>query len=310
MSMLHLRTLRPNDRAAVAELICVSTNRWLEIRNRGPIFPRGPESTAVFFDVYEALDPGCGVVAEEPGTGRLMGSCFYHPREHHVSLGIMNVHPDFFGRGVARDLLTYILDYADQHGYAAVRLTQSAMNLDSFSLYTRAGFVPRAAFQDMLVHVPQGGPAERAPGMDRVRPARMDDVPAMAALEMEVSGICREKDYRHLIANREGFWNALVQEGAMGGLEGFLLSCTHPAMCMLGPGVARNQDAAAAMILRALDDYRGGAAVVLVPVDCAALVARMYGLGARNCDLHFCQVRGAFQGFRGISFPTFLPETG
>jgi len=32
--------------------------------------PRGPESTEIFFDVYDALDPGCGVVAENPRNGR------------------------------------------------------------------------------------------------------------------------------------------------------------------------------------------------------------------------------------------------
>jgi hypothetical protein len=36
----------------------------------------------------------------------------------------------------------------------------------------------------------------------------------------------------------------------------------------------------------------------------------MYDWGARNCELHFCQVRGEFQAFRGISMPSFLPETG
>ena len=40
------------------------------------------------------------------------------------------------------------------------------------------------------------------------------------------------------------------------------------------------------------------------------LVQQMYAWGARNCELHFCQVRGEFQPFRGVSLPSFLPETG
>jgi hypothetical protein len=36
----------------------------------------------------------------------------------------------------------------------------------------------------------------------------------------------------------------------------------------------------------------------------------MYDWGARNCELHFGQVRGAFQAFRGVNLPAFLPETG
>jgi hypothetical protein len=26
--------------------------------------------------------------------------------------------------------------------------------------------------------------------------------------------------------------------------------------------------------------------------------------------VHLCQVRGEFQGFNGVSMPTFMPETG
>ena len=36
-------------------------------------FSGGAETTVVFFDVYEALDPGCGIVAMDAATGRLAG---------------------------------------------------------------------------------------------------------------------------------------------------------------------------------------------------------------------------------------------
>ncbi len=307
MSAMRLRPMELRDRAEVTELICVSTNVWYQSRGRQRAFPFGPESTAVFFDVYESLDPGCGVVAENPHNGRLMGSCFYHPREHHVSLGIMNVHPNYFGRGVARALLQTILDYADKGGYPAVRLVQSAMNLDSFSLYTRAGFVPRCAYQDMLLRVPEEGLAQAADA-GCIRAATLDDIPAMAELEREVSGIGRQKDYRYFIENREGIWGSLVYQGSQG-IEGFMFSSKHPASNMVGPGVMRSEPQAASLIRAALDRYRGGAAVFLVPVECQTLVEQMYALGARNCELHFCQVRGQFQPFHGISMPVFLPES-
>src|SRR5689334_19792773 len=108
--------MRADKRDAVAALIHDSTNAWYR-KNRGfEVFAAGPGSCRLFTDVYEALDPGCCIVAEEPGTGRLMGSCFYHPRETHVSLGIMNAHPDFAGRGVAGRLLKFITDLADAAG--------------------------------------------------------------------------------------------------------------------------------------------------------------------------------------------------
>src|SRR5262249_32934743 len=151
------RSMTDKDRSEVAELIYASINVWYHRHGRPRAFAGGPHVSEVYYDVYNALTPGCSVVAENPRTGRIMGSCFYHPRKHHVSLGIMNVHPNYFGKGVARALLQHIIDFTERNGFTALRLTSSALNLDSFSLYNRAGFVPRAAFQDMFVAVPPGG---------------------------------------------------------------------------------------------------------------------------------------------------------
>ena len=123
MDCMNLRPMTPCDRSEVADLIYLSTNHWYQARGRSAVFHGGPEIADVFYEVYNALEPGCAVVAENAKSGRLMGSCFYHPREHHVSLGIMNVHPNYFGQGVARALLQYIIDYTERNGYEALRLT-------------------------------------------------------------------------------------------------------------------------------------------------------------------------------------------
>jgi GNAT superfamily N-acetyltransferase len=310
MQPMCLRPMTPDDRFEVAELIHASINVWYATHGRPRIFTTGPRGTEVFYEVYNDLEPGCNVVAENTQTGRLMGSCFYHPRKHHVSLGIMNVHPNWFGQGVARALLQHIIDYTEQHGYKGLRLTQSALNLDSFSLYNRAGFVPRYAYQDMFLQVPADGFGRSVAGADRVRAATLDDVPALAALEMEVSGISREEDYRYCIANVRGYWHASVFETPRGDIDGFMISSSHPAMNMLGPCVARSEHEAAALIWCELDHHRGRAPVFLIPMERDKLVGQMYEWGARNCELHLCQVRGEFRPFQGISMPTFLPETG
>jgi GNAT superfamily N-acetyltransferase len=62
----------------------------------------------------------------------------------------MNAHPSYAGRSIARQLLGRIVDIARQQN-KPVRLVSSAMNLDSFSLYNRAGFVPRQLYQDMML---------------------------------------------------------------------------------------------------------------------------------------------------------------
>jgi hypothetical protein len=226
-----------------------------------------------------------------------------------VALGIMNVHPNYFGMGVGRALLQFIIDFTDNNGYKALRLTQSALNLDSFSLYNRAGFVPRHAYQDMLLTVPERGLQHAVPGAEHLRDATLDDVPKMAALEMAVSGVSREQDYRYCIQNELGFWHTSVYENEQGELDGFLISSGHSTTNMLGPGVMRGDDQAAALIQRELNQHRGRTPVFLIPVEREKLVRRMYDWGARNCELHFCQVRGEFKPYQGINMPTFILET-
>ena len=124
-------------------------------------------STMLFCDVYEALDPGCCLLAVAKETGAdcsVMFLTILAPRM--CRLGIMNVHPDHFGKGLARQLLDRIVHVCLNEHNKPTRLVSSAMNLDSFSLYTRGGFVPRQIFQDMTLAVPEEGLPERAiPGL-------------------------------------------------------------------------------------------------------------------------------------------------
>jgi GNAT superfamily N-acetyltransferase len=304
---LNLRSMRPDEWDRVAELICHSTNRWYQAGNKPAIFPHGPASCRLFCEVYEDLDPGCCVVAEDTAGGELLGSCFYHPRETHVSLGIMNAHPDAFNRGVAGKLLRYIIDVAERAG-KPVRLVSSAMNLDSFSLYNRNGFVPRKLFQDMYVPSPDRLPAT-VPGFERVRQATLADVPAIVALEEQLAHIRREKDYRYFIENRRGVWHTSVYESPSGGIDGYLVSVAHPGSNMLGPGAMRTEQQAAALILNELRQRAGATPVLLAPVEAVSLVNLLYAWGARNCEIHFAQVRGEYEASSGVVMPTFMPET-
>ena len=309
MSAFHLRPMRPDEAPIVAELICTSIRTWYDAAGRPGRFPGGPASCLLFPQVYEALDPGCCVVAEDRATGRLAGSCFYHPRPLHVSLGIMNAHPDYFGQGVARQLLQFVCDAADQQ-QKPLRLFSSAMNVDSFSLYNRAGFVPRELFQVMAIQVPAEGMPVNCEGASRVRAARIEDVSRIVELERDISGITRETDYRHFIANAAGIWHTSVIENASGSLDGFLVSIAHPGSTMLGPGVMRSAADAAPLILDHLNHLRGRSPACLIPASQGALVQQLYRWGLRNTELSLFQCRGNAQPFRGVAMPTFMPETG
>lgn len=307
-----LRTMERSDWTEVAELIYLSTNTWYEINRGHSIFTGGPEVCRLFCEVYEDLDPGCGLVAEHLESRRIIGSCFFHPRETHVSLGIMNVHPNHFGSGVAGAILREIIAFSERQRLP-LRLVSSALNLDSFSLYTRYGFAPYAVYQDLTMPVPKGGIDAEAHGIDlsRVREADLEDVSAMGALEFEISGISRERDYCYFIENDSGIWRTLVVDGPTPGeLAGFLVSVDHPSSRLIGPGVAHDEDTALALIVSQLNRYAGRQPVFLAPADQPSLTRRLYDLGARNCELHFAQVRGEKQPIEGIVMPTFMPESG
>ncbi|MDA7881265.1 GNAT family N-acetyltransferase [Akkermansiaceae bacterium] len=296
-----IRSLCEEEWDLVANLIFHSTNDWYQRNlNRGCFPGDDPLTCRIFPEVYEALDPGCCLVAEI--EGEIAGSCFYHPRESHVSLGIMNASPKFSGQGVARRLLAEVVRKA---GGLPVRLVSSAMNLDSYSLYTRMGFVPTALYQDM--YFPEGKSIPRS--SLKVRPAVLEDVHGMVRLEEAVSGIRRGKDFVHFVENNSGIWKGYVHERG-GEIAGFLFSVNHPGSQMLGPGVMRDDEVALALIAEAVSGHEGGSPLMLIPAE-SGIVKELYRWGARNCELHVSQVLGAGSGKPdGVVLPTFMPETG
>ena len=240
-----------------------------------------------------------------------MGSCFYHPREHHVSLGIMSVHPNYGGRGIGRQLVNYIIDYTKNNDYKSCRLVSSAINMDSFSLYNRSGFIPRVTYHDMVINVPAvgiGGAGVK--GEENVREATLSDIDKMGVLEMEVSGIKRDIDYRYAIENPREVLHALVYENDQKELDGFMMSVKHPALNMLGPCVARTEEIAIALIRREIERFKGTWVLFSIPMDKRKMVEQMYAWNAVNVETHLKEVWGEFPGFNGISMPSFLPETG
>jgi GNAT superfamily N-acetyltransferase len=305
-----LRALRDDDVPEYADLLFSAFNAWWWKHGLcKDFYDCNPIDVSIFYKIYNDMSPGCSVAAFHKDTGRMMGACYYHPREYHVSLGIMSVHPNYGGQGVGRAMVDYILDYTKDNGYKACRLVGSAMNLDSFSLYNRSGFVPRLSYQDMMLDVPSGGMDVSVPGEHKVREARLEDVQSMADLEMEVSGVTRLVDYPYWIKNPRGVMHATVYENDQGGIEGFLNSVKCPAINILGPCVARSEEVAIALIRRELERYRGIVTLFVIPTTKRKMVETFYEWKAFNVETHFKQVWGEFQEYRGVSLPSYLPET-
>jgi hypothetical protein len=110
----------------------------------------------------------------------------------------------------------------------------------------------------MLITVPESGMTAAAPtGSNRVREARFGRSARIADFEQSQQGIRREKDFAFFLQNEVGSWRVLVSEREDGSLNGFLAMSTHPSFSMIGPGVAADEESAAALLWSALDGLRG-----------------------------------------------------
>jgi len=303
---IQLQLAQAQDRSEIAALIHCSTNAWYQCHGLGDIFSAGPESCGLFVDVYQQLDEGYHWIARDQ-QGAICGSCFFHPRETHLGLGIMNVHPDYFGRRLASRLLAKADELA---GGLPVRLLSSALNLDSYSLYQRGGFTPYALYQDMAIRVPSQGFAYPRLTRGQVRAARLDDLPAILELEREILGIERQRDIAYFLNDTSGLWRVAVWE-LDDRIGGYLASVAHPASRMLGPGCCHSEEIALELLGWMLDSHhRGTTPVVLVPAERSALSQVLLRWGGRICELHIAQVKGQAQQPGGVVMPSFLPESG
>lgn len=302
-----LGRLQPEQFDEAAALIHASTNAWY-LKNTGRVaFGCEPSGCRLFPDTYHALDAGQCITATDDATGKLIGTCYLHPRETHIGVGIVNTAPDVASAGVASQMIREACAIADACGLP-LRLVSSASNMDSYSLYHRQGFVARQVFQDMLLPVPEET-TSLTDDIDTssVRMATDGDVEAIAALESELTGSYRPQDWSHFIETDH--FSLLVDVAQDGTLIGALNVTNHIANCTLGPAHARSEASICKLLAAALPLVAGRTALVLVSPATTAVTSLLYSWKARNADIHLLQVRGAYTAPSGVQLMTFLPES-
>ena len=186
-----LRSGTPGDAEACGRICYEAFKGIADEHNFPPDFP----TPAIAVNVVGTMlaHPGFySVVADQ--NGQVVGSNFLDERCPIAGLGPITVDPAAQDAGVGRLLVSDVLDRAESKGTAGVRLVQAAYHGRSMALYTKLGF----AVREPLVTV-QGSPVgEPFPGY-RVRPARLDDLPACDAIFRDIHGHERLWDLRDAV---------------------------------------------------------------------------------------------------------------
>ncbi len=304
---ITIDTLAGDHDETVAQLLHRSLSSWYDIHlNQGSRFGASHLPFIHFPALYRQLDPehSLGAWIDQ----RLVGVAFLHPRPTHVSAGIIATDPALARRGIAKMLMARACALADQLNLP-LRLVSSLLNLDSFSLYSRCGFRPVTIYQDLHLTVPAQGIAPPELAGIRILPAGPEHANEIARAEHELCGISRQQDHQALLSQTTLPWETLVARDSSNTPIGAITLTRHPDWSMPGPAFARDETVMLALLHHALNHLKGRDIVVLIPSEARELLASLYRFGGRNIELHALQIRGDWKPARGISLPTFLPET-
>ncbi len=189
---LQIRAAKHED-AEICGRICYEAFKVIsEHHNFPPDFP-APEVGVGLLSMMISRDDIFGVVAEL--EGRAIGSNFLWEQSMIAGVGPITVDPTVQNRAVGRELMTAVLERAEQRGVAGVRLVQAAYHSRSMSLYAKLGFDIREPLALMQ------GPALglEIPGY-AVRPATAADQAQCDALCFRVHGHDRSLELQGAIA--------------------------------------------------------------------------------------------------------------
>lgn len=225
--------------------------------------------------------------------GRPLAVNFLDERNEIAGVGPVAVSVAHQGQGLGRLVMEALLERAEGLGYRSVRLLQATYNLVSFSLYARLGFQVKDAVAFLRGRPPAGeGPA------DPVREVTPADLDGLDALSLAVLGFRRRGDLEMmmrlippLLVEREGR------------PAGFVARFATPSGTLLGPAVARDEQALRDLILGAARlapaDLR-----MSLPVSCPAALEWALRSGFSLVELETLMVRGTYERPAGAYMPS------
>jgi GNAT superfamily N-acetyltransferase len=287
--------MSPDDIDVVAPVITRAFNAVNARYGYPSEFPE-PSVSTLMSRYYLSQDPEGCIVAEQDGT--ICGSVFARRRGDRVSIGPVSVDPASQAIGVGRRMMEALFDlYPDA---ASFRLTQAAFNKESFSLYSKTGFV--AAEPLLRLERP---PAPVTPEEDEphVRVVTAESAPLLADLDRRLTGAERGRELPTLF----GMGKVYVH-GDDSDIQGYLASMPTPGPTFLGPAVAPSDAQLAALVRAALRDIGPHASGLHLPARFAPTIDECFRLGFRLFCIETFMVRGEWRPPEAFYLHAMFPE--
>ncbi|CEL99951.1 unnamed protein product [Vitrella brassicaformis CCMP3155] len=197
-SSVSIRLGVEEDIPKAASICCDAFNTLCASVALPPEF-NSPADIEHFFHSLMKSDSKAFFVAVDDESGELVGgNGVEHVDESVASIGPVFVLPGLQKNGVGRALMETVIDWANSRGAPSIRLQQLASNVQSFSLYTRMGFICRK----QCLHLRGWCLSSSAPSPSALSPAYTlrqatgDDAGEAAELYHRVTGERRDNQIR------------------------------------------------------------------------------------------------------------------
>lgn len=282
---LNLRAGKPED-AEVCGVICYQAFKTISERHNFPEDFPSPDPAIGLLSMLLSRGDVYGVVAEV--DGKPVGSNFLWENELVAGIGPITVDPGVQNSAIGRRLMEDVLRYAEEKGFASVRLVQAAYHNRSLSLYTKLGFDTREPLS--LI----SGPALNFRMASHVvRPATEADQDACNRLCRQIHGHDRATELRDAIS--EGTATVVEHDGRITGyatLIGFL-----------GHAVGESNQELRALIGAAPEFFGPG---FLLPTRNSELMRWCFANGLRIVQPMTLMTKGLYGEPRGAFLPSIV----
>lgn len=257
---------------------------------------------------YARHDPeGCLIATE---NGKIIGSGFIHLRGETASIGPVSVSPEHQSRGVGRIIMEALMEIGSKA--SSIRLIQDSFNTLSFSLYTKLGFQVHDVVLSLLLRepgdfrTPSPDPEGNSQSEREIRLVKKTDLPGILALDKQVMGYDRTKDFTLLINEGVGLINKSRHSDQ---IDSYIFCYLYRENNLfIGPGVAFNMDYLFNLLAELIKRNAGAWMRVKIFAGQSDMPRFLLDSGFKIIGIGAFMVKGNYERSAGRQFLAQFPE--